>query len=105
MSLGATQRAFTLAISQLIFFAYKNGYELTFGDAYRAPSVPYGHKNSCHRKRLAVDFNLFKDGAYLTATEDHKELGEFWKGLHPLARWGGEFQDGNHYSFEYDGVK
>jgi hypothetical protein len=27
-------------------------------------------------------------------------LGEFWEGLHPLCRWGGRFNDGNHYSIE-----
>lgn len=64
-----------------------------------------GIVNSVHSVGLAVDLNLFKDGVYLTATEDHAVLGAFWKGLHPLARWGGDFKDGNHYSFEYNGVK
>mgnify|MGYP000095720917 CR=1 FL=1 len=105
MSLGSKQRAFTLCISKLIRYAYSLGYELTFGDAYRSPTNPDGHERSCHRVRLAVDFNLFKDGEYLTETEDHQELGEFWEALHPDACWGGRFKDGNHYSFEYNGVK
>lgn len=91
-------------MADLIVHAYELGYEMTFGDAYRDPRVTYGHPNSTHRKRLAVDLNLFKDGKYLTTTEDHRELGEWWEKQHPLARWGGRFEDGNHYSFEWDGV-
>jgi len=105
VSLGDKQREFTACIGHLIEFAYSIGYELTFGDAYRSPTNPDGHKRSCHRVRLAVDFNLFKDGEYLTETDDHKRLGEYWEELHPDARWGGRFDDGNHYSFEHNGVK
>lgn len=64
--------------------------------------------NSVHQLGLAVDINLFKDGVYLTSSEDHRPFGEWWKAQHPLARWGGDFRpkpDGNHYSFEYNGVK
>lgn len=67
-----------------------------------------GIKNSVHQLGLAVDINLFKGGVYLTSSEDHRALGEWWKSQHPLASWGGDFRpkpDGNHYSFEYDGVK
>lgn len=105
MSLGNLQRQFTLSISHLIAFAYNRGYELTFGDAFRDHRVPYGHPRSAHKSRLAVDLNLFENGVYLQKTEHHKTLGDYWKTLHPLARWGGDFQDGNHYSFEYNGVK
>tara|TARA_R110000868_G_scaffold275405_1_gene535139 strand:- start:331 stop:471 length:141 start_codon:yes stop_codon:yes gene_type:complete len=31
----------------------------------------YSAANSLHKQRLAVDFNLFRDGQYLTGTEDH----------------------------------
>ena len=111
MTLGQRQRLFTQLISKLIVFAYDNGYELTFGDAYRDPRVhgdvgskkSYSSANSLHKQRLAVDFNLFKNGVYLTATNDHKALGEYWESLHPLCRWGGRFNDGNHYSLEYGG--
>lgn len=111
MTLGDKQRLFTQKIYLLIQWAYDHGYELTFGDAFRDPRLHgkfgeqggYGRGSSCHKLRLAVDFNLFKDGQYLTSTEDHKPLGEFWESLHPLCRWGGRFNDGNHYSFEHDG--
>ena len=105
MSLSKKQSEFTQCIGKLIAFAYHMGYDLTFGDAFRSPTNPDGHKKSCHRSRLAVDFNLFKKGKYLTSNEDHQILGEYWENLHPEARWGGRFNDGNHYSFEHEGVK
>ncbi|EPS6889561.1 M15 family peptidase, partial [Providencia stuartii] len=86
MTLGEKQRKFTRMIADLIIFAYDNGYELTFSEAYRTPEQAAlnaksgsGIKNSLHTQRLAVDFNLFKDGKYLTQTTDHKLLGEYWE--------------------------
>ena len=98
MSLGQRQRTFTLLVSDLICWAYNQGYEITFGDAWAHD----GHKdNSFHYIRLAIDLNLFKNEVYLTQTEDHKPLGDYWKSLHPKCTWGGDFSnpDGNHYSF------
>ncbi len=103
MSLGKKQRKFTLMVAKLIKHAYEEGYELTFGDAYRDPRVNYGHKDSLHRSRLAIDLNLFLDGKYLTSTEDHRPLGEWWEEQGGL--WGGRFDDGNHYSLEHNGMK
>ena len=102
-SLGAKQRRFTRMIGELIQYAYDEGYELTFGDAYRDPRVPYGHKKSLHKKRLAIDLNLFKDGKYLTRTSDHEPLGLYWESIG--GTWGGRFEDGNHYSLEHNGMK
>ncbi len=99
MTLGDKQRLFAKMFYQLLGFIHDNGYECTFGDAFRDDRVPYGHRNSLHRKRLAVDINLFRDGVYLTSTEDHTPLGAFWTNLHPANRWGGlDGKDGNHYS-------
>jgi len=95
MGLREKQSEFVRMIARLIDFATENGYELTFGDAW----AKTGHvKGSFHYKRLAVDFNLFKDGVYLTTTEDHRPLGEFWESIG--GTWGGGFthEDGNHYS-------
>lgn len=77
----------------LIFYAYELGYELSFGDAW----AQSGHReNSFHYKRLAIDLNLFKNGAYLTKTSDHEPLGVFWESIG--GTWGGRWNDGNHYS-------
>lgn len=110
MSLGSKQRIFTKMIAELILYMYSKGYEVTFGDAYRDPRVPYGHPQSLHKMRLAVDLNLFLMGAYLTKTEDHKVFGVYWEEvLGPKydvpASWGGHFNDGNHYSIAHGGVK
>ena len=111
MSLGNKQREFTQCVGKLISWAYENGYELTLGDAYRDPRLfglvgdkqGYGHSKSCHKKRLAIDLNLFKNGRYMTESMDHAPLGEYWESLHTDASWGGHFNDGNHYSFKDDG--
>lgn len=115
MTLGEQQRKFTLYVSKLIEYAYMAGYELTFGDAYRSPeqaqanaAAGKGISNSLHTQRLAIDLNLFKDGKYLVKSEDYKPLGDFWKTLHPLCCWGGDFKptaDGNHFSMTYGGRK
>lgn len=113
MTLGQKQRLFTKLVAQLIQYAYAQGYELTLSDAYRDPRVhgdmgvkkSYSSANSVHKQRLAIDLNLFKGGVYQTSTEAHKPLGEYWKSLHPLCRWGGDFStpDGNHYSMTHEG--
>ena len=113
LTLGQKQRLFAKLVPRLIDFAYSQGYELTLGDAYRDPRVhgdigakkSYSSANSSHKDRLAIDLNLFKDGVYLTSSEAHKPLGEFWKSLHPDCRWGGDFKtpDGNHYSMTHQG--
>lgn len=110
-TLGQKQRRFTRMIGQLIEYAYENGHELSFGDAYRDPRVHgqvgqrvgYSSANSLHKERLAVDFNLFKDGRFLTRTEDHRQLGEYWESIG--GTWGGRFNDGNHYSLAHGGRK
>ena len=112
-SLGQKQRMFTLMVSELIQYAYDNGFEITLGDAYRDPRVhgavgvkrSYSSANSVHKERLAIDLNLFKNGEYLTTTEDHRQFGKFWESLG--GSWGGRFSspDGNHYSIEHNGRK
>ena len=64
-----------------------------------------GIRNSVHQDKLAIDLNLFKNGVYLSSSEDHRLLGEYWETLHPLCRWGGRWGDGNHYSVENMGRK
>ena len=90
-TLGEKQRRFTLMAAKLIEHIYASGYQATFGDAYRDPRVhgPMGAKkvnsysaaNSCHKLRLAVDLQLFKDGVYLTSTEDYAFAGKYWESI------------------------
>lgn len=110
-TLGQKQRRFTRMVGLLIEYAYSNGYELTVGDAYRDPRVhgeqgvkkSYSAAGSVHKIRLAMDFNLFKDGVFLQNSSDHLPLGEYWESMG--GTWGGRFNDGNHYSLEHNGFK
>jgi hypothetical protein len=118
-TLGQLQRKFTLMVANLIQYAYSRGYELSFGDAYRDPrlhgdvgvKLGYGHPKSCHKVRLAIDLNLFADIDadgdldYVTSSEvqAYKELGEYWESLG--GTWGGRFNDANHFSLSYEGMK
>lgn len=110
MTLGEKQRKFTRMVADLIVWAYQNGYELTWGEAWRTPEQAAlnaakgtGIARSLHIDRLAVDLNLFKNGQFLQTTDDHKPMGEFWESIG--GTWGGRFKDGNHYSLEHDGRK
>ncbi len=113
MTLGQKQRQFARLVARLIDKAYELGFEVSLGDAFRDPRVhgamgvrkSYSHPNSAHKLRLAIDLNLFKNGEYLEQSEDYRPLGEWWEQQHPFARWGGRFDDGNHFSFEHNGVK
>ena len=109
-SLGQKQRRFVRMIADLILFAYRSGYELSFAEAYRPPDVAElyarqgrGIRNSLHCERLAIDLNLFRDGQYLDSTEAHRPLGEYWESIG--GTWGGRFQDGGHYSLAHGGRK
>jgi hypothetical protein len=98
-------------VATLINQAFILGYEVTLGDAYRDPRAfgkmgergVYGESRSAHKLRLAIDLNLYRDGKYLTDTESHRPLGEWWEAHGGV--WGGRFNDGNHYSFEHNGIK
>ncbi len=113
MSLRAKQSEFARLVPRLIDKAFELGYEVTLGDAYRDPRVhgPMGSKrsysatNSNHKIRLAIDLNLFKDGRYITDSEGHSELGGWWETQHEDARWGGRFQDPNHYEFKHNSAR
>lgn len=112
MTLNEKQWLFARLLPRLLDKAHELGFEVAMGEGERPPvtaayyaSVGKGVKNSNHARRLAQDLHLFRDGVYLTKTEDHQQLGEHWEGLHELCRWGGRFGDGNHYSLEHEGVK
>lgn len=100
------QWEFLKDLAMLIQWASNHGYKLTGAELYRTPheatrNEMYGTgiKDSLHTQRLAIDLNLFIDDVYQTDSLSHKPLGEYWKSLSPLNRWGGDFSrpDGNHY--------
>ena len=108
------QRLFVQLVAKLIDYAYQNPhYTLRFGEAYRTPEQAAwnaahgaGIAHTLHTERLAIDLLLDIDYVWQTSTEAYRPLGEYWKSLHPLARWGGDFvsrPDGNHFSLAYGG--
>lgn len=113
MRLGEKQELFMRLLPRLIDKAHELGFEIRGGDLERNKIVfgplgtkkGYGHKNSNHKVKLAIDLNLFYGGVWQTKTEQHKELGEWWEKQHSLCRWGGRFNDGNHYSLAHNGFQ
>jgi hypothetical protein len=111
--LDEQQFLFPPLVAALVQWAYNAGYTLTEGEAYRTPEQAAwnaahgsGIAESLHTLRLAHDFNLWKDGVLLTGLEDYRPIGEQWKSMHPLARWGGDFTspDADHFSLTWEGV-
>lgn len=98
LALGEKQELFSELIAKHIIWLYGQGYKVRCGDFFAKPRSPLEHKvNSQHYQKCAADLNLFRDGKWLDKTEDHKVSGEHWESLHPLCRWGGRYNDGNHY--------
>jgi D-alanyl-D-alanine carboxypeptidase len=117
MTLRQKQSRFVWLVAQLIIQATARGYELTFGECYRSPEearrlakLGLGTITSLHCSKLAIDLNLFRDGAYLKATEDYQPLGEWWEQQSTAdvtCCWGGRFAraDGNHFSIAHGSRK
>lgn len=99
MSMIPVQNEFAIEAAILILKAVSLGFQVTLGDAYRDDRCAYGDKDSKHKKRLAIDINLHKNGVYLKETSDHEALGRYWKSRGGI--WGGDFKrkDGNHYEW------
>lgn len=108
MKLSERQQLFTFNIHLLIEFAYKNGFCLTFGEVYRTEEQQKIYfetgrsktMNSRHLQRLAVDFNIFKDGILLNKPIDIKPLGDFWESLNTDNVWGGDWDRDNNLDEE-----
>jgi len=114
MTLREQQSLFVKLIAQFIEWAYAEGYELTFSEAWRSPEEAEiqaakgaGVTHSLHTERLAIDLNLFKDGVLTVGKADYQPLGDKWKSMHTLARWGGDFRrtDADHFSLTWGGVE
>lgn len=111
------QMLFARSFPRLVDRIFESGLCCTYGEAWRPPEMVQiyaqrgvGSGTSVHPLRLAMDVNLFRrepNGVlvFLTTANDHRPFGEFWSGLSPLCRWGGNFKrsDANHYSIEWEG--
>jgi hypothetical protein len=110
------QRLFAKLVGDLLVWIYYSqasmGWEITFGEAWRTPeqaaldaSKGIGIAHSLHTERMAIDLNLWKNGAYTSNPEDYRPIGDYWKLLNPLCRWGGDFKivDADHFSLAWDG--
>lgn len=116
MTLGEKQRLFMKLLGEFLVWIYQQpSYAVSGGELLRSQAQALanaasgaGISNSLHLLKLAIDLQLFIDGVYQTASEAYKPLGDKWKSMHPLARWGGDFKsrpDGNHFSIEHEGVR
>jgi hypothetical protein len=120
MTLREQQSLFMKLLPRLIDHAYSLGYELTGGELERSKAQAQanaasgaGISNSLHLLSLAIDLRLFINGVWMQASEPYMPLGTYWKTLHPLCRWGGDFKDekgrpdpdGGHFSLEWQGRK
>lgn len=115
MTLSQKRVLFTATLTKLLSWAAEQGLNVALDQVKRTEAEAKanavsgaGIANSNHLSGLAADLILYgPDWSYKSASADYKALGAYWKTLHPLACWGGDFkkQDGNHFSFEHNGVK
>ena len=117
MSLFDKQVVFAKSFALLIIKAFDMGYQVTINQVLRTPQEAAanavsgaGISNSLHLLKLAGDLNLFKDGTFLTTTEDYTALGEYWESLSTqdyTMCWGGRFlkTDADHFSVAANGYK
>ena len=99
MNLIEQQNLFLQDVQLLMAHAQELGYLLTFGEAYRTMEqqeiyLKSGRSktmDSQHLKRMAIDFNIFKNGKLCTR-EEIKPLGDYWESINPLNRWGGNWR-------------
>lgn len=113
MTLNQKQALFTRLIAELIVWCFENGYEVIGAELYRTKEQAEiyaaqgkGIKNSVHRLKLALDLFRVINGRVTWDREAYRPIGEKWKTMHPLCRWGGDFRrrDDVHFSFIHRGV-
>ena len=121
MTLREARCIFTKCDAELTLWAFSQGFEVANAEGMdritdKDPTTDH-MKGGLHGIGLAQDKDLYKNGVYLTKSEDHAPLGARWKvmgQLYGLAlAWGGDFKDkdgkpkpdGNHYSLQWLGQK
>lgn len=103
MKLKEARCTFSRFVPKLLDKMQALGYECAIDFVKRCSGCGVGKKNSNHKSGLAVDIHLYKNGDYQASTDAHREAGWYWESLHPWCRWGGRFNDGNHYEFVIGG--
>jgi len=90
------QDKFAGMMAHLILWIRNEGYQVVIGEVQRSKKqaeinakAGIGIKNSLHTVCMAVDLSLFKDGVYLTETEDYRFAGEEWERMDKENNWGG----------------
>ena len=113
LTLRTARTHFTEAITLLVAYMISQGYEVALDEGMTRVTEKVPQTNhmpgSLHEIGLAQDIDLYKNGIYLSETEDHAAFGLWWEdygvehGL-PLA-CGGNFKDmdANHYSLRWGG--
>jgi len=114
MGLNTKQARFTYNIARLIVWAKEElGVDLIGAELFRTPEQAainaekgVGIKNSVHRKKLALDMYVFKNGKILWKGDEYRQIADEWKTYDPEACWGGDFRrrDVYHYSFRHNGT-
>ena len=113
MTLREARCIFTKHLAMLVLDIIEEGYEVAFDEVTEritAKDPTSDHMpNSLHHLGLAADLLLYRNGVYLSKSEEYTQFGERWEAFGkehniPL-RWGGRFKDGNHFSLEWGGKK
>ena len=111
-TLGQKQRRFAMMTGMLITWAYANNYELTEGEGKRTAEQAAwdaargsGIQHSLHIIQLAHDWNVFRDGDWLSDAKDYPDLVAYWKSLSKDACQGGDWGDSDHFSIQFQGRK
>lgn len=112
MNLNEKQVLFTATMAYFQVWCVEQGHQIIEAESFRTPEQARiyaeqgkGILHSVHRLKLARDLFLYKDGTITWNTEHYEPMGEKWKTMHDLARWGGDFKnrDAVHFSFWHQG--
>ncbi len=99
MNLREARCTFSRLLIKLGLWLEEQGQEYAFDEGTNHQQR--GHmEGSLHYSGCAQDILFYgKAGNYLIRTEDYKTAGLYWESLNLFCRWGGRFDDGNHFSF------
>lgn len=109
MTLGQKQELFASLLPKLIQQAFILCPHVRLGDLFRDPRVHgemgvkmgYGHPNSCHKLKLAIDINFILNGI-IGGEGLHMNLHDWWDKQGGAKRID---KDLNHYSLEHQGFR